>query len=181
MDDFAKRTALAARINRLAYPDDVSRVGWFKVAPLSEVTQYADRIQDDEIRGADPYGDRRLLQLFLCDWLCMHLPEHIGSPTEDLFQPIVRNEALRIVNEIVSASEQRVSGITGCLEGLRSRFPQDNVVVRYPMLREWFAELFGGSCRFYLYGVPGTIAPPHEAPPHVIAIAPDVIGMLWLE
>ena len=179
-----ERQALAERINRLVFAE-YRRAGWFKAATLPGLRGYvgngAGEVVERYARApADPSLDRDLIRLFLGEWLVCHHPESVGAfgldPAE--FRPIGRAEALAVADRVVAAS----------LDDPRARieeWPESAsrpAEVPYPQLQAWFAELFGKGCRFYLHDSPGGRTVRFDlANPRVIGLAPDVIGMLWLE
>jgi hypothetical protein len=188
-DVLHERVALAGRINRLMFAE-YRAVGWFKVAPLDELRQYAGR-EDAEVvdRYAvapnDPAADREVMRVFLRDWLCCHHPESIGAWGLEVaeFGPVGRTEALAVADRIVAASlEDPKARIRGCLEWLQPASPDEAADVPYPQLRVWFDELFGEGCRFYLHDSAGGPTVRFDlANPRIIGLAPDLVGMLWLE
>jgi hypothetical protein len=188
VDVSQERRALAGRINRLEFAEYRS-VGWLKVAPLDEIRRYAVR-EDAEVVARftltpnDSEADRKVIRVFLRDWLCRH-PESIGAYglEVDGFRPIGRKEALDVADRIVVASlEDPDARIGGCLGWMQPATPQETEDVSYHQLRVWFADLFGEGCRFYLHdSVGGPTVPFDLANPRVIGLAYDLIGMLWLE
>ncbi len=183
-----ERVALAARINRLVFAE-YSAVGWFKVASLDELRRYA--VRDAEIitgyalAPSDPVADREVIRVFLRDWLCCHHPESIGAYGLEVaeFRPISRADALAVADRIVAASlEDPEASIGGCLEWEEPATLEEAAHVPYPQIRAWFAELFGEGCRFYLHDSAGGPTVRFDlANPRVIGLAPDLVGMLWLE
>jgi hypothetical protein len=98
-----QRAALAARINRLVFAE-YSRAAWFKVAPIDELRQES-AVEEAEIVADAPAPnaavvDREIMQVFLEDWLCWHVPESIGAwgLAVSEFRPIDRPEALSLVD-----------------------------------------------------------------------------------
>jgi len=184
-----ERLALTNRINRLQFAE-YKPVGWFKAVTLRELRQYIDSAAVEAVERYaqapdDPALDRDIIRLFLGEWLLCHHPENIGAyglePNE--FRPIRRNEALALADRIVAASlEVPGARIGGCLEWLKPTSPEEEADVPYTRLRAWFAELFGEGCRFYLHDSKGGPTVRFNlANPRVIGLAPDIVGMLWLE
>jgi hypothetical protein len=184
-----ERAARAHRINRLVFAE-YSAVGWFKVAPLDELRRYAGRDDGAVVAGYalapdDPAADREVIRVFLRDWLCCHHPESIGAWGLEVaaFRPVSRPEALAVADRIVAGSlEDPEATIGGCLEWEEPATPEEAADVPYPQLRAWFAELFGEGCRFSLHHAAGGPTVRFDrANPRVIGLAPDLVGMLWLE
>jgi hypothetical protein len=123
--------------------------------------------------------------VFLRNWLCGRHPESIGAfgLAVEEFRSIDRAEALATADRIVAASlEDPDARIGGCLEWEQPANPEEETDVPYPQLRVWFDVLFGGDCRFYLHDSAGGPTVRFDlANPRVIGLAPDLIGMLWLE
>jgi hypothetical protein len=183
------RVALAGRINRLEFAE-YRAVGWFKVAPLDDLRRYAvgaDRevVSRYSIAPHDAGADPELIRVFLRDWLCCRHPESIGAWGLEVaaFRPIARGEALRVADRIVATSlEDPAARIGGCLEWEQPASPEEAADVPYAQLRAWFDELFGEGCRFYLHDAAGgPTVRCHPAKPRVIGVAPDLVGVLWLE
>jgi hypothetical protein len=188
-DVLQERVALASRINRLVFAE-YSAVGWFKVATLDELRRYAVGDDAEVIAGyalapGDPKADREVMRVFLRDWLCCHHPESMGAYGLEVseFRPTSRAEALAVADRIVAASlEDPEASIGGCLEWEEPATPEETADVPYPQLRAWFADLFGDGCRFYLHDSAGGPTVRFDlANPRVIGLAPDLVGMLWLE
>src|SRR5262249_51984294 len=101
----------------------------------------------------------------------------------EAFRRIERSEALALVDRIVARSlEDPDARIGGCLEWMQAGSPEEADDVPYPQLPVWFAELFGEGCRFYLHDLAGGRAVRFKlANSRVIGLAPDVVGMFWLE
>lgn len=184
-----ERVALTDRINRLEFAE-YRRAGWFKAVTLCELRGSIDPGEAEALdryaeAPADPSRDRDLIRLFLGEWLVCHHPESLSAFALDpaAFRPILRAEALAAADRIVADSlEEPRARIGGCLRWLRPASPEEAADVPYPQLRTWFAELFGDDCRFYLNDSAG--GPPEwfgPANPRVMGLAPDVVGMLWLE
>jgi hypothetical protein len=183
-DAIQQRRALADRVNRLWFAE-YRRVGWFKAATLPELR---DALDDGEAEAVDRYTrdpddpshDRELIRLFLGEWLADQHPESVGAFGLDpaRFRPIGRGEALAAADRVVSASrDEPAAGIKEW-----SGSPAQPAEVPYPQLRAWFAELFGDGCRFYLHDSGGGPTVRFDsATPRVIGLAPDLVGMLWLE
>jgi hypothetical protein len=183
------RVGLAGRINRLEFAE-YKAAGWFKVAPVDELRQYCGREDAEAVaRYArapnDPASDREVIRVFLQDWLGCHHPESIGAYGLEVseFRPVGRAEALAFVDRIVAASlEVPDARIGGCLNWLKPASPDEAADVPYPRLRVWFGELFGEGCRFYLHDSKGGPTVRFDlANPRVIGLAPDLVGLLWLE
>jgi hypothetical protein len=182
-DPSQKRIALANRINYLEFAE-YSAVGWFKVAPLDELRRRGVEVIGRYSQAPhDASSDREVIGVFLRDWLCGHHPESIGAYGLEVsgFRPITRTEALAAADRIVAASlEDPEARIGGCLH--EPETPEETADVPYPQLRAWFDELFGEGCRFYLHDSAGGPTVRFDlANPRVIGLAPDLIGMLWLE
>lgn len=183
------RVGLAGRINRLEFQEYMA-VGWFRVAPLEEVGGYAC-LEDAEVVARyartpnDAATDRELIQLFLRNWLCCHHPESMGAYGLEVskFRSIGRAEALAVVDQIIAASlEDPEARIGGCLDWQKPATPEETADVPYPQLREWFSELFGDECRFYLHdSAGGPTVRFNLSVSAVIGLAPDLVGMLWIE
>jgi hypothetical protein len=189
-DTTPERLALTNRINRLCFAE-YCPVGWFKAVTLGELRRYvqaADMGLVDRYSNAasDPALDRELIRLFLQEWLVCHHPESIGAFGLEVseFRLITRGEAFATVDRIIAASlEYPEAIIGGCLDWLEPSSPEEAADVPYPQLGVWFAELFGGNgCRFYLHdSAGGPTVRFNLANLPVIGLAPDLVGMLWLE
>jgi hypothetical protein len=174
------------RINRLWFTE-YRQAGWFKVVTLRELHSSID---ESEAGGLDQYGrvpddpslDCEVIRLFLSEWLMCQLPESVGvfglDPAE--FRPVGRAEALTVASQIVAASlddsRARVRERVGSAVGAES------ADVPYSQLQAWFTELFAEGCRFYLHDSTGGPTVRFDmANPRVIGLAPDLIGLLWME
>lgn len=177
-DATQERLALTRRINRLVFAE-YSSVGWFKATTLGDLLVYADGPDEEVVRAydrdpLDPVRDRDVIRVFLGEWLGCHHPESMGTYALDVepFHPIDRPAALAAVQGIVAASVDAGGEIGGCLDWLTPVSEVEAADVPYSQLAEWFAALFGTDSRFYLRADGG---------PYVVGLAPDVVGMLWME
>jgi hypothetical protein len=188
-DPTRDRLALVNRINHL-YFAEYSAVGWFKVVTVGELRGYVSseqrQVVDQYSRSPGDSGlDQEVIRLFLGDWLVCQCPESIGAfgldPGE--FRPIARTDAIATVEQIIARSlEDPEAAIGGCLDWMTPASPEESTDVPYPQLRSWFVELFADDARYYLHDSPGGPTLRFNlASPRVIALAPGLIGMMWLE
>lgn len=181
MEDAARRLALARRINRLEFREGAD-AGWFKVAPVAELTDEVTGRHAEALRhyGSEPNRaawDLQVLEGLIRDWLCFHLPESVFSMHPDAPRLVDRDIALASVDQIIAASlAEPKPTIGGCIEWMEPATPDERQDVPYPQLRVWFGALFRDHCRFYVDGDPD-----RHPTPKVYAFAPDMIGLMWFE
>jgi hypothetical protein len=173
-----ERLALTRRINRLVFAEYAS-VGWFKATTLGDLLVYAAGPDEEVVRAYDrdphdPARDRDVIRVFLGEWLGCHHPESMGTYALEAepFRLIDRTEALAAVQGIAAASIEAEGEIGGCLDWLTPVSDAEAADVPYSQLPRWFAALFGEDSRFYLRDDGG---------PWVVGLAPDAVGMLWME
>lgn len=186
-----ERLALTRRINRLMFAE-YSAVGWLKAVTLPELrqsylTDEADRALIGRYAHAadDPALDHDLIRLFLREWLVSHIPESVGAwgLDPDGFRRVTRSAAVAVVEQIIATSLERTDAVIGgCLDWLRPDSPGEAAGVPYTQLRVWFAELFEDpATRFYLHPGGGPTVRFDLANPHLAGLAPDLVGMIWIE
>jgi hypothetical protein len=195
--------ALTGQINRIEFEEyPAVAAAWMKAVGLQElrkcVSEDADRGLIDRYElweARDVESRRALIQLFLREWLSYNLPENIGvwGLEVDQFRPISRDEALRAADRIVAACQGGAeageqtphAAARAYLARLRGR-GRDGPAADPPpaQLRAWFGDVLFASpdSAFFLHDSPGGATVRFNlANPRVIGLAPNLIGMLWLE
>jgi len=198
-----ERLALAGQINRIEFEEyPAVAAAWMKAVGLQELRGCAREDGDQALidryeRGeaGDVESQRAMIRLFLREWLSCNVPENIGVWGLEVseFRPINPDEALRAADRIVAGCQGGAEAgaqsphapVRAYLARLRGRGRHGPAVDPPPTrLRAWFGDvLFApqGSA-FFLHDSPGGATVRFNlANPRVIGLAPDLIGMLWLE